>query len=425
MKKQIDFMFGGEYDVIVVGAGTAGVFAAISAARGGAKTLLIEKSSMPGGTITTAGVDFPGLFHAWGKQIIDGPCYEAILRANALGGAIIPEIEEVPKAHWKMQIRLNRFIFVSVCEEMLKEAGVKLCYHCSPVFIELSDDCVELGVVGKNKRIFYNSKTIIDATGDANVAEMAGYATEQSENLQPATLIQNIAGFDLKNIDTQLVEKMYKEAISEGRLKLGDFQYEYAYRSFLENRISMHIHVDEAASSEGRTELEMSARATLKRTLDFLRTIPGGEYIYVTDFSPECGVRETKRIIGEGCMTVENYLNGYIYPDAVAYCFYPVDLHEKVGVRQIHLKKGIVPTIPYSALIPKGAKRILVAGRCAAGDTETNSAYRVQAPCMAMGQVAGLAAALAAKSNSDVGNVEYNALCEALKKIGAIVPEKI
>jgi len=424
MKKEIDFLFGGEYDVIVVGAGTAGVFAAISAARTGAKTLLIEKSSMPGGTITVAGVDFPGLFHAWGKQIIDGPCYEAILRANALGGAVIPEIEEEPKAHWHMQIRLNRFIFVSVCEEMLKESGVKVCYHCSPVFAELSDSGVELGVVGKNERILYKSKTIVDATGDANVTEMAGYATEQSENLQPGTLIQNISGFDLDNIDADLVDKMYKKAISDGRLKIGDFQYQYAYRAFLERRISMHIHVDEAASSEGRTALEMSAREVLRRALEFLRTVPGGENIYVSDFSPECGVRETKRIIGEGCMTVDNYVNGFIYPDAVAYCFYPVDLHEKVGVRQIHHKKGIVPTIPYSALIPKGAKRILVAGRCAAGDTEANSAYRVQAPCMAMGQVAGVAAALAAKTDIDVVNVEYKTLCETLKDIGAIVPMK-
>lgn len=424
MKKQIEFKNGGEYDAVVAGAGTAGVFAAISAARSGAKTLLIEKSSMPGGTVTNAGVDYPGLFHAWGKQIIDGPCYEAIIRAKNLGGAVIPEIEEEPKEHWTMQIKLNRFIFTVVCEEMLKEAGVEVRYHCSPVFAECTENGVEIGVAGKNERVVYTAKTAIDATGDANIAEMAGFATEQSEVLQPATLIQNISGYNKQDIDRDLVEKMYKDAIENGSLIKGDFQYEDAYKAFEDGRISMHIHVSDAASFTGRTEVETNARATLKRVLEFVRSVPGGENVYVSDFAPECGVRETKRIIGEGYMTVDNYVNGYVYPDAVAYCFYPVDLHLQVGIKQIFHKKGVVPTIPYSALIPKGAKRMLVAGRCAAGDTDANSAYRVQAPCMAMGQAAGVAAALAAKNDISVGSVPLDTLRDGLKALGAIVPEK-
>lgn len=424
MIRKIDFLNGGEYDVIVVGAGTAGVFAAISAARSGAKTILIEKTSLPGGTITTAGVDYPGLFHAWGKQIIDGPCYEAIRRAEALGGAQIPEILECPKEHWHMQIRLNKFIFVTVCEEMLKEAGVKVCYHCSPVYIECSKDSVEVGIIGKKDRVLYTAKILIDATGDANMVEMAGFATEQSEVLQPATLIQNISGYNIEDIGPDVVERMYKKAIADGTLKLGDFQYEKPYETFEKGRISMHIHMDDVSSFVGRTELEIKARETLKRVLAFVRSIPGGASIYVSDFSPECGVRETKRIIGEGKMTVENYINGYVYPDAIAYCFYPVDLHEQIGVKQIFHQKGVVPTIPYSALIPKGAKRMLVAGRCAAGDTESNSGYRVQASCMAMGQAAGVAAALAAKNDVSVGEVDYGSLCDGLKSIGAIVPKK-
>lgn len=92
-----------KFDVAVIGGGTAGVFAAISAARTGAQTLLVEKNSMLGGTVTVAKVDFPGLFFAWGKQIIDGPCREAIKRAEALGGAKIPEVSYKPKKHWQCQ----------------------------------------------------------------------------------------------------------------------------------------------------------------------------------------------------------------------------------------------------------------------------------------------------------------------------------
>ena len=88
----------------------------------------------------------------------------------------------------------------------------------------------------------------------------------------------------------------------------------------------------------------------------------------------------------------------------------------------IPMREGIVPAIPYCALIPKGAKRVLVAGRAVSSDTEANSALRVQAPCMAMGQAAGCAAVLAVREECDVVSVPYQALKELLLKQGAIVP---
>ena len=111
-------------DVAVVGGGTAGVFAAIAAAKCGAQTVLIEKNSTLGGTMTVANVNFPGLFFAWGKQIIAGPCWEAVQRTVALGGAEIPEIRFKPKNHFDEQILLNRFVYTAVLWEMLEEAGV-------------------------------------------------------------------------------------------------------------------------------------------------------------------------------------------------------------------------------------------------------------------------------------------------------------
>ena len=423
MQKELDFAFGGAYDVIVVGAGIAGVFAAISAARRGAKTLLVEKNALPGGTMTAAGVNYPGLFHAWGKQIIDGPCYEAIRRAEAMGGAVIPEIVERPQAHWMLQIRLNPFAFVSVCEEMLLESGVTVRYHAAPVWAECSGDGVQLGVAGKGERLCFSAGVLIDATGDADMTTLCGFATERSETLQPATLIQDIAGYDRDKIDAGRVAELYAAALANGTLAEGDLQYNDPMKAFREGRISMHIGGYDASSIAGKTALELAARAMLKRILSFLRTVPGGEGVYVRSFAPECGVRETKRIVGEGYMSVDNYLSGYVYPDAVAYCFYPVDLHEKVGVHQIHLQPGIVPTIPYTALIPQGADRLLVAGRCAAGDTEANSAYRVQAACMAMGQAAGVAAAIAARMGVSVRQVPLGALRQELEALGAIVPQ--
>lgn len=115
---------------------------------------------------------------------------------------------------------------------------------------------------------------------------------------------------------------------------------------------------------------------------------------------PETGFRESYRIQGETLITVNDYTSGRLFEDAISYAFYPVDLHTKSGVKPKPLKRGKVPTIPLRALIPKSSKNIIVAGRCVSSDRLANSGLRVQASCMGMGQAAGVAAALAAKSGT-------------------------
>ena len=118
-----------EADVVVVGGGTAGVFAAIAAAKTGAKTLLLEKSGMLGGTMTNGMVTYPGLFFAWGKQIIDGPCWESVERTIALGGGKMPKIQFKPAHHWDEQVLMNRFLYTAVLTQMCMEAGVELLLY--------------------------------------------------------------------------------------------------------------------------------------------------------------------------------------------------------------------------------------------------------------------------------------------------------
>ena len=120
-------------------------------------------------------------------------------------------------------------------------------------------------------------------------------------------------------------------------------------------------------------------------------------------------------------VTAEDYVAGRKYDDSVCYAFYPIDLHTDHAIKQVFLSEGVVPCIPYSALIPKNSRFILAAGRCVGSDTDANSALRVQAPCMAMGQAAGAAAAIMAENGSD-NRIDVNLLKESLKKLGAIVP---
>ncbi len=406
-------------DVIVIGGGTAGVFAAISAAKCGAKVLLIEKNNVLGGTVTVAEVNFPGLFYAWGKQIINGPCFEAIERTVKLGGAVMPEITYKPKYHWKEQIRVNTFIFSTVLYEMCVECGVIVITNCMLSCVSETKDGVEGVLTDKSGMFQFSALKIIDATGDANVVLQAGYATVKSETLQPATLTNRIYGYDINAVDSEQLRSVITKF---GMPDLLDYTKILNCLKF--GTLDLHIPCTAAETSIGRTELEIKARCLLLRVYKLLRSVKGLELLNVQFAANETGVRETCRIVGESVITAEDYINGTHYEDSVCYAFYPIDLHtvSPGTVKQIFLKENVVPKVPYTSLIPKNSKHILVAGRCISSDTYANSALRVQAVCMATGQVAGCAAALCAKKRINAKNLPFLVLANALKKIGAIVP---
>lgn len=411
-------------DVAVVGGGTAGCFAAIAAAKSGAKVLLVEKAGMLGGTMTTAGVAFPGLFHAWGKQIIDGPCWESLLRAAALDGAKIPEICYQPKHHWQEQVPVNAFVYAAILDEMCAETDVRVMLHTMLCDAAENEQGITLLLAGKEGAVCVEAKQVIDATGDANLVQILGYPMLHSEEVQPGTLINDIAGYDPAAIDRGTFLQFLQQQVEAGSLHPRDYQGYYLWDQLQARRLSMHLQAPDAHTSAGRTALEQRARKELLRIIRVLRNFPGLEGLYVASVASECGVRETVRINGEVCMTAADYVAARHYEDAVCYAFYPIDRHMDAGIHQIFLAPEKVPTVPFRALLPKNSKRVLAAGRCISTDRDTQSAIRVCAPCMAMGQAAGVAAALAVKHSASLTDVEYTELCAGLRKIGAIVPEK-
>lgn len=409
-------------EVAVVGGGTAGVFAAISSARTGARTILIEKNSMLGGTVTSASVNFPGLFFAWGEQIIGGPCWEAIERTIELGGAKMPEISYKPEKHWYEQITLNRFVYTYVLHEMCRESGVEVLTNAMPVKASEDEEQVLLLVGCKDGAYAIHSKIVVDATGDANLTQLLGYPCEKSVVQQPATLQNHISNYNFYNIKRDKVAEalLYAQTYGLSESVTTDQVMHYLWKQ----QIDIHTSSRDADTSVGKTQLEYDALSDLMKWYRFLRTIEGLEELSVDFIAEETGVRETNRIIGEGQIIAEDYLRGDFYDDSVCYSFYPIDLHVEKGIEQTHLQEGVVPKIPYRALIPQHAKRILCAGRMVSSDKYANSAVRVQASCMAMGQVAGCAAAICANTNQYVSDVDYKQLCRQLKNLGAITPEK-
>ena len=125
-----------ETDVLVIGGGTAGTIAAIQAGRLGARTILVESGSQLGGTTTTAGVDFPGLFHAWGKQVIAGIGWELVKSAVDMGSGELPDFTKpTGRQHWRHQVRICGALYAALAEEAAVKAGVQLRYYESPLSV--------------------------------------------------------------------------------------------------------------------------------------------------------------------------------------------------------------------------------------------------------------------------------------------------
>ncbi|MCH8102661.1 MAG: FAD-dependent oxidoreductase, partial [Chloroflexi bacterium] len=148
--------------------------AAIQAARAGAKTLLLERNSQLGGTTTTGGVSFPGLFDAWSKQIIAGIGWELVRESVELDGGKLPDFSNVPDRHWKNQVRVNQFLYAILAEEKCEQAGVRIAYYEFPQAITATANGWQVTCVGFGTQRTVNCKQIVDFTGGAAVVGLLG-----------------------------------------------------------------------------------------------------------------------------------------------------------------------------------------------------------------------------------------------------------
>ena len=265
------------------------------------------------------------------------------------------------------------------------------------------------------------AKKIVDATGSAEAARLAGFAIERSPRRQPGTLVFKMSGFEPSKIDLRRLRKAMKEASAKGELgardvwNFGGLVNEMGYNA-------LYVPGADSATPASMSETNIEGRKVLMRVFRFLKKQKGFENARIESVKPETGVRETARIVGEKTLTAEEYRGGAVFADSLCYSYYPTDLHDMDGLETIQQKEGVAPTIPLSILTPKGAKNMLVAGRCASSDSLANSALRVQASCMAMGQAAGCVSALAARRGVANSAVDIAEIKKALRENGAIVP---
>lgn len=416
--------------VVVIGAGVAGCCAAIQAARCGADCILVEKNGICGGTLSVGGISCPGLFFAWGgEQVIGGIGWELVEETLNICNAPTPDFSKFKmEDFWHFQIPVNPVIFTALCERKMREAGVELHYHTMLASIRCENDNWEITLCGKDGLYGLRADMLIDCTGDANAIYQAGFPLSIPAECQPGTYSVRCSGYDLEQIDYEALKKAYLVAEERGEIFPGDLGWDSGFSNLFLMRYgenANHINGINGGDSSGKTRMEIAGRESLLRVYRFLKQNPGFEKLEIAYAGMECGVRESRTIIGEACVTAEDYRSGKIWPESIARAFYPMDLHDaRRGIVKIDLPEGVVPTVPRGALIPRGSRRLLAAGRIVSSDRMANAALRIQAVCMATGQAAGALAALSAQNHCNPGELPYGILRRELLANHVVLPEQ-
>lgn len=412
-------------DVLVIGGGTAGVIAAIQAARAGATTVLVEINTQLGGTMTTGGVAAPAYFFVGNRQIVGGIGWELVQECMELSSDKMPDYNDHSNNRPSWHVLINPYVYTLIAEEKCIESGVTIHYQEMIQSLSKDGDIWTVDFAGNMLKRIVRAKEIIDCSGDAVAVRLAGGECYRDKVSQPGTLSFQLNGYDLSKLDMEQIEKAYNSALAKGFLKSGDYcNKNLPFELFLKNRGGNMQHVFDADSSDSEliTQANIAARESLMRILRFLKQQKGMENTSIDTMRTNIGVRDSWRIVGEETVRVKDYLNGKLYDDAVAWTYYFVDIHHEEGISREYIPEGVYPSIPFGALIPRGIDGMLTAGRTISSDKGAFSALRIQASCMAMGQVAGAAAALGVSKNCNSRDVSLSELKTLLREHDALVP---
>lgn len=453
-----------ECDVLVVGGGSAGIAAAIGAAKNGAKTLLVEASPMAGGELVS-GLSLLGMVSTRGEWIVGGVARELLDAVDTLGGYIGPVFDYRSLRLVCYDPELMKFAVV----HGLQEAGVELMLYTLATGVLKEGNRVR-GVFVHNKagRHLVRAQVVIDASGDADLVNAAGGRTELGKDgtvFQPPSLMFRMTGVDTSRLLDSVVETPGNYGLAEFP-DLGMTQAECAEALRLQGQPKVVLLGDRGllnqAIAEGemfptsivavlpvsKARREVSINCTQIANLDatdpknlstaiptffgqiqaamrFLKArVPGFEDAQFSGVASKIGVRETRRIVGDYVLTETDVLEARKRDDVVAKGGHEIDLFAVTSHRRQTIREGGSYDLPLSVAIPAGTHNLFAVGRCISATREAQSSARVMGTCMAMGQATGTAAALCVRDPSwsgDVRDIPVRQLQARLREQGAIL----
>ena len=434
-------------DVLVLGGGCAGFSAAVCAARHGADVILADINGYLGGT-ATAGLVGPFMtsYDTEGNvQLIRGFFDEFVRRMEKEGGAIHPSKMGFGNSQTAYRTAGHRNCsafdsetYKSVAEEICLENNVRLIYHLMFMKTEVEDGNIKAAYFSSKGGIYrIKAKVFIDCSGDGDMAYSSGVPMifgDENGEVQASSLFFTVRGINKEAMDAHMFsaknmeEKFYMNEIVSER-EAGNFPLYRAKVALYESvngewRVNMS-QIDNLDSSvpEQVTCAEIEGRKQIKDIMNFLKNnVAGCENITLVQSANNIGVRESRRMVGEYTLTLEDVSESKKFEDSVFCCSNSIDIHKKGRVDYVERKSKEPYFIPYRSLLAKGIDNLLAAGRCISAERAVLGAIRVMPPCFAMGQAAGTAAAIAVSSKKSPKNIDIASLVSTLKADGVYLP---
>jgi hypothetical protein len=419
----------GEYEVVVLGGGPAGIAAAAAAGRAGRSSILVERYGFLGGAGTAAGLaNFCGLHakvHGEHRQVVHGIADEILDRLESFNG--------LAKPHLLFQGRIQAqaydiSAYKIAADELLLSCNVKLLFHAFGV--GAAGDA--LMVETKSGRRAIRGQIFIDCSGDGDLAAWRGAPYEVGDGkggmLYPSTMYR-IGGVDAQKAGNawELIPRLMEEAERGGRRfprKKPIVRPQPNPAEWRANLTQIRNPDDSAVSGIDAEQLafgEIEGRRQVRATFEFIRSVtPGFERAYIAEIAPQIGIRETRRVRGEYMLSEDDVLDCVDFPDTIGVNGWPVEEHVagNVEFRFQRTPRGF-NQLPYRMIVPLKIDNLLVAGRCASMTHGGQSAARVSGPCFLMGQAAGTAAHLALKIGVRARTLDTRLLQQSLAEQGA------
>lgn len=427
-----------KFDLVVAGSGSSGSVAAISAARSGARTLLLERYGFLGG-ISTAVLDTFYGFYTPGtrsQKVVGGVADDVLAALHRFGCCF-----ERPNTYGAgTGITYNSEYLKVVWERLVIEAGARVLLHAWIQGAEVSGGRVRsLTVATKQGLQQFKADFFIDATGDADLCYFAGAPCELAGEHEPAQMLTTT--FKVANVDVALRKTISKQEFHSrmaAAAQSGEFDLPRRegsdhvtpvpglmatnmtrVQSFTSNNGGFR----NASDPELLSCAEIEGRRQALEYLSFLKQhIPGYANAELVAFGTQIGVRESRRLQGEYRLTRQDVLSAKQFEDQIGLCGAPIEEHHAGDdTKWEYLPDGSCVGIPLRTLIPLGLDNVLVAGRCFSASHDAHASVRSMAQCMAMGQAAGIASALCVAEKQSPRELEVAVLLHRLRESGAIL----